>query len=291
MVTVVMLVLLVLVVVMVAAAIGIIAFVVVVMVVMVTVVMLVLLVLVVVMVATAIGIVTLVVVVMVVMLVLLVLVVMMMAATIGIVALIVVVMVMMVTVVMLVVLMLHASQLVREGVGVLHRGGQLLAVKGRPGRGDDGRRFVVLAQHSDAGLQFFLRDVIGVAEHDATCVLDLIVEELAKVLHIQLALVGVNDGGEGIENDILGHDALHGADDVGQLADARGLDENAVGGEIGQHLRERLGEITDQGAADAALIHFGDLHAALLEKARVNADLAEFVFNEHDLLAGIGFFE
>jgi hypothetical protein len=129
------------------------------------------------------------------------------------------------------------------------------------------------------------------AEHDAARVLDLVVEELAKVFHIQLALVGIDDGGEGIENDVLSHDALHGTDDVGQLADARGLDENAIGGEVGQDLRERLGKITDQGTANATLIHLSDLHAALLEKARVNADLAEFVFDEHDLLAGIGFLE
>ena len=191
----------------------------------------------------------------------------------------------------LLMLMLHAGQLVFQRVGVLHGGGQVLAVQGRPGGCDDGGRFVVLAQHGDAGLQLLLRNMIGVAEHDATGVLDLIVKELAEVLHIQLAFVGVDHGSERLQHDLLGQNALHGTDDVGQLADTRGLNENAIGGEVGQDLRERLGKITDQGTANAALIHFSDLHAALLEKARVNADLAEFVFDEYDALARIGFLE
>lgn len=49
-------------------------------------------------------------------------------------------------------------------------------------------------------------------------------------------------------------------------------------------LFQRLAEITDQTAADAARVHFIDLHAGVLEETAVNADLAKLVLNQHDLL-------
>ena len=44
-----------------------------------------------------------------------------------------------------------------------------------------------------------------------------------------------------------------------------------------------LAEIAHQGAADAAGVQLVDLNASLTHKAAVNADLAEFVFDQHDL--------
>ena len=54
-------------------------------------------------------------------------------------------------------------------------------------------------------------------------------------------------------------------------------------------LAQRLAEIAHQGAADAAGVHLGHLNAGLLHEAAVDADLAEFVFDQHDLLARQGF--
>ena len=125
-------------------------------------------------------------------------------------------------------------------------------------------------------------------EYDTAGTFNLIVKEFAKVFHIQTAFAGVNDGGGVFQHDLVGQDALHRADDIGQLAHARRLDQNAVGRKIDQHLLQCLGKVTDQGATDAPLIHFGDLDAAFLEKAGVNADLTELVFNQNDLLAGVG---
>ena len=208
------------------------------------------------------------------------------AAAIGIVALAVVV----VMVVMMVVLMLllYLLQCGLEGRGLLHRSNELCAVQDRPRRRDDGCALVMLAQQRDGGGQLVLGDIVGVAEHDATRALNLIVEELTEVAHIQLALARVDDDGRAVERSraVLGH-VLDRADDVGQLAHARRLDEDAVGGEVGQHLMQCLAEIADERAADAALIHLGDLHAALLEKARIDADLTELVLDQHDLFAAI----
>ena len=114
----------------------------------------------------------------------------------------------------------------------------------------------------------------------------LVVEELAEVLHIDLGLGGVDYGDKAVELEsggLLLH-PLHGGDDVGQLAHAGGLDDDAVGGVVGQYLLQGGAEVAHQGAADAAGVHLGDLHAGVLEKAAVDADLAELVLDEHDLL-------
>ena len=65
---------------------------------------------------------------------------------------------------------------------------------------------------------------------DAACMADLVVVELTEVLHIHLDLVDVGHGNEAAQLNIqmLGH-ALDSAVHVGQLADAGGLDDDAVG--------------------------------------------------------------
>ena len=80
-------------------------------------------------------------------------------------------------------------------------------------------------------------------------------------------------------------DALDGGDDVGQLAHARGLNQDAVGVIGLDDLTQRLAEVANQRAADAARVHLGDLHAGVLEEAAVDADFAEFVLDQDDLLA------
>ena len=121
---------------------------------------------------------------------------------------------------------------------------------------------------------------------------DLVVVELTEVLHIHLDLVDVGHGDEAAQLNIqmLGH-ALDSAGHVGQLADARGLDDDAVGVVLLHHLLQSGAEIAHQRAADAAGVQLIDLDAGLLQKAAVDADLAELVLDEHDLLAGKGLFD
>ena len=57
------------------------------------------------------------------------------------------------------------------------------------------------------------------------------------------------------------------------------------------YLMQRLAEVADQRAADAAGVHLVYANARVLHKAAVNADLAELVFDQHDLLAAVGFFD
>ena len=241
-----------------------------------------------------------VVVVMMLVLVFIIVVVMVMAAAAMLIMVIIVVVVMMVFVLLFLVLVgvlcvslgSHSDQLSLEVVLGGHGLQDLLAGQGVPGGGDDGGGGVLLTQHGHSGGDLFLGGVLGAAQDDAACVADLVVVELTEVLHIHLDLVDIGHGNEAAQLNIqmLGH-ALDSAGHVGQLADAGGLDNDAVGVVLLHHLLQSGAEIAHQRAADAAGVQLIDLDAGLLQKAAVDADLAELVLDEHDLLACKGLFD
>ena len=215
----------------------------------------------------------------------LIVVVVMVAGAVRIVALVVLVMVMM----MVVRLFFELCKLDGDGAALLHGLHQLLAGELRPRGRDDHGVLVVLADHGDALVELFFLHAVGAAEDDGVGRLDLVVVELAEVLHIHLALRRVRHGHEITKLHVVGRNLAHGADDVGQLADAGRLDQNTIRCIVCNDLLERAAEIAHQRAADAAGVHLRDLNARLLQKAAVNADLAEFVLNEDNFLAVIGF--
>ena len=210
----------------------------------------------------------------------------------------VVVMVVMVVVVMMFVFMLVGlmlgAHLLQHLVGQRHlfHGGQNgLAVDLIPGGGDDGGGGVLLPQQGGSRLQLLLRQFLGTAEDNGAGRLDLVVIELAEVLHIDLHLAGVGHGDEAVELHVrhVLDGVLHRHDHIAELAHAGGLDEDAVRLELLVHFLQRLVEIAHQRAADAAGGHLTDLHAAVLQKAAVDGDLAELVFDQHQLFTLIGF--
>ena len=111
--------------------------------------------------------------------------------------------------------------------------------------------------------------------------LHLVVEKFAEVADIHAALAGIDYG------DLCAYlGALDACDclcDIAELSDTRRLDEDAVGVMLLNDLFKRLREVADEGAADAAGVHFGYLNACVLEEAAVNGDLAEFVLDEDEL--------
>ena len=52
------------------------------------------------------------------------------------------------------------------------------------------------------------------------------------------------------------------------------------------NLAQCLSEITNQGAADAARIHFCNVDPGVLQEAAVDSDLAKFILDQNDLLTG-----
>ena len=216
--------------------------------------------------------------------------VMVVAAAAFVVVLIVVMMVMVLVLVLILLggLGLEVLELGGQRVAPLHRLEDLLAVKLRPRRCHDRGGRVLLAQQRHGGVELLGADALGAREDDGARVLDLVVEKLTEVLHVHLALVRVHDGREAVEHQLVGLYALHSADDVAQLADARGLDEDAVGVELLEHFFERIGKVAHEAAADAAGVHLVDLHAGVLEEAAVDGDFTELVFDQHDLFARVG---
>ena len=182
-----------------------------------------------------------------------------------------------------------AFELGSEAVALFHGGEQLFAVQLLPFGGDDGR-LRMPAEERHRLVQLLVRQR-RVREDDAACVLHLVEEEFAEVLQVHLALLGVDDGAEGVEFGMCEPRALHGADDVGELPHARRLDDDAVGRKLLLHLFQSLGKVAHERAADAARIHLGDLDARVFEEAAVHADLAELILDEHDLLARVGFLD
>ena len=183
----------------------------------------------------------------------------------------------------------HRHQL-RLEIGLGGHGLQdLLAGQVVPIGGHDGGGGVLLAQQGYGSCHLVLRGGLGAAEQDAAGMADLVVVELAKVLHIQLDLVHVCYGNKAVQLHIqvLGH-TFHSTGHVGQLAHAGRLDEDAVRVVLLHHLLQGGAEIAHQRAADAAGVQLIDADAGLLQKAAVNADLAKFVLDQHDLLSGKG---
>ena len=198
----------------------------------------------------------------------------------------IVIMVMMAMFVLLVRFRGKAFKLGGKGVLFLDRGENIRTHQILPIGGDDGRIRVFFQKRDRLG-DFLL--VARMREDDAACVLHLIGKELAEIFQVHFALFRVDDRTERIQLRVGQSRALHGADHVRQLSDTGRLDDNAVGRVFRRNLFERFCKISDERAADTAGVHLRDLNPRVLQKAAVYADLAELVFDEHDLFALIDF--
>ena len=201
----------------------------------------------------------------------------------------VVMMVMLVLILVLFVLALNALERGGERVALFHRVENLRAGKLVPRRRDDNGAGILPAQQRNAFGELFLLDARGAGEDDAPGGFDLVVEKFAEVAHIHFAFARVYDGAERVDRKLAVRRLLHGGHNVGELADARGLDEDAVGGIALADLVQRRAEVARKTAADAAGVHFRYLDAGVAQEAAVHADLAELVLDEDELFARVGF--
>ena len=151
-----------------------------------------------------------------------------------------------------------------------------------PFRRDDRCRRIQLPQTLHGIIELRFRQTGSMAQDQAACIGDLVVEEFTEILLIHLAFFRIDNRGEAVQLHIMHMQILHSADDVAQLADARRLDQNAVGVIFLEHLLERLAEISHKATADAAGVHLIDLDACFFQESAVNADLTEFVFDQHE---------
>ena len=192
---------------------------------------------------------------------------------------------------MMVLVLLLLGQLLqssRQGITAFHGRQQLLAVQFVPRGRHNGGGGVLLPQQGHTGIQLFLAHTGSPAQNNGAGVLHLIIEKLAKVFHIHLGFGSVHHSGKSVQHHIVHFQVLHRPDDIAEFAHTRGFNEDTVGVIGIHHLPQRLAEIAHQTAADAAAVHFGNVNTRFLQKAAVNADLAKLIFNEDELLAGIG---
>jgi hypothetical protein len=145
-----------------------------------------------------------------------------------------------VVMVMMLMLMLQMLKLLCESIALFHSGENSRAVKLIPRSCNNNCLGVIFLDNMKR--LFKLRFLCGLCmrENDAGCVLDLIAEELAEVLHIHLAFVRINNGSEGVKLCLLAANCGSRLDNVGELTNARGLNNNSVGVILLENLAESL---------------------------------------------------
>ena len=189
-----------------------------------------------------------------------------------------------VMIVVMMMLMLHVQHDGAAGLDDLqhHLSRQLV-----PGGGDDAHAGMGLLDQAAALLHAVSGEHLGAAEDDGIGGLDLIQEELAEVLHVHAGLAGVHDGRAAgdFHFGMIGLALLHRSDDLAQLANAAGLDDQAVGVVLRDQLVHGLLEVAHQGAADAAGVQLIHDDTGILHERAVHAHVAVLVLQQDDLLA------
>ncbi len=92
-------------------------------------------------------------------------------------------------------------------------------------------------------LNLFLRQAGGMAENQAACIRDLIIEKFAEIFLIHLALLRIDNRCKAVQFDIVRINIPDGIDDIAQLADAGRFNQNPVRRIFLQHLDQRFSEI------------------------------------------------
>ena len=222
--------------------------------------------------------------VMVLMFVIVIVVVMMVALALRIVALLAVLMVVMM--VMMLMLVLQLFHLGPQSV-LLHCRENLCAVQLRPGGRDQARLRVHALEKLCRLKDLLLACGVGSAHDDEVGAGHLVIEELAEVARIHFCLAGIHN--RNLRADLRILDAFHCRRNIRELPHAGGLNQDAVRGIVRDNLLQRLGEVPDQRAADAAGVHLRDLDPRILQESAVDGDVAEFILDQDKLFALVCF--
>ena len=197
----------------------------------------------------------------------------------------VVIIVVMVVVMMLALLCKKSLQLVVKCVLLSHCVSKLLSGELVPLGSYDRRSRVEFSQTLYSVVYLILSKTSSMAEDDTACVCDLVVEELTKILLIHLALLCVNYSCKAVKLHIVSAYVLNSTDNIAELANARGLDEDTAGMIFLQHLLQSLAEISHKTTADTAGIHLSYLDTGILQEASVYTNVTELILDKHQLFA------
>ena len=132
--------------------------------------------------------------------------------------------------------------------------------------------------------------LVSMAEYNTACMLYLVIKELTKVLHIHLALTGINNNCIAIKLYLVcfnGANCLH---NIAELTNTRGLYKHSVGVVLTNDLAKRIAKVTNKRAADTARIHLGDVYSRVLQKAAVYTDVTKLILNKNKLFTLVSLF-
>ena len=195
------------------------------------------------------------------------------------------------TVMLMVMFMFQRFQSLSKGVLTLHSCTKLFSCQFTPRRGNQRCIRVMLTKKRNRGIQLCLRNGICTGKDDGGSGFDLIVVELAKVLHVYLDLACIHNRNRIAKGHFLIGHLLDSSDHIGKLANTGGFDDDTVRVILLNDLSQRLAEITHQRAADTAGVHLRNVDTGILQESAVNADLTELIFDKHQLLALVGFLD
>ena len=196
------------------------------------------------------------------------------------------------TMVLLVVMFLfQCMDVLLQRVLPCHSIQDLLTGQLRPGSGHQYSMRIVFPNQCDRRIQLCLGYCIGTGQNNGLSCFDLIIIELAKILHVDLDLANICNGNGATQYYICIRDFFHSGNDIAKLANTGGFNHDPVGMVLFDHLGQCLAKIAYQAAADTAGVHLSDVDTGILQKTAVNADLTKFIFNQHKLFSNIGFLD
>ena len=183
----------------------------------------------------------------------------------------------------------QSVQLCRKGLLLFHDVEDLLSIQLIPVCCHDIGIFVKLSQHCHYLVQLLLAHALNVAEDNGAGVLNLVLVELAEVLHVHLALLGVNYCCETVKLNLVVVKILNGNNDVTEFSYSRWLYEDPLRIVVSDNLVQSPSKISHQCAADASCVHLIYLNSSILQEALIYAYLSELVFNKNYLFPLVGF--
>ena len=148
---------------------------------------------------------------------------------------------------MVMMLMLFLKHFLLQRYRMLHNLYQFLSVKVLNRSCDDGCIFIQAAKKLQGLLNFLLSCDICTAHDDGTCILDLVIKELTKVLHIHFAFLGINNSCIAVQFDVnLILNTLYSFDNVRKFTNSGWLDEDSVRVVFGNNFFQGSTEISNQ---------------------------------------------
>ena len=138
-----------------------------------------------------------------------------------------------VTLILIVVVMMNirrqARKLFLNCVAALHSSKQLHAIQNIPRSSYNGCSGVLFAQECYCFCNLLIVCALCMRKNNTTCIFDLVIKELTKVLHIHFALFNIRNGSKSIEKNFFCVQILYRANNIRKLAYSGRLNKNAVG--------------------------------------------------------------